>query len=149
MKRIVSIAASLLLLFNGTGALYGGWLLIADPSGARLKMSSSILAHTPFPDFLLPGVVLFVINGISSLVAITAMLTQIRQTPVLVALQGCLLSGWIVIQYCWTQVYHPLQVVMGSVGLLLIVCSVILFRIQKKEFRLLEKNLQQQRFLFN
>ena len=149
MKRIVSIAAILLLLFNATGALYGGWLLIVDPSGALLKMSPTILAHTPFPDFLLPGVVLFVSNGILSLVVTTAMLTRMRHTPVLIALQGCLLSGWIVIQYCWTQVYHPLQVVMGSVGLLLIGCSVVLFRIQKKECRLLEKYLQQQLFLFN
>jgi len=94
-------------------------------------------------------VVLFAVNGILSLVVTTAILTRMRQSPVLVALDGCLLTGWIVVQYCWTQVYHPLQPVMGIVGLLLIGCSVYLFRQRKKEFIQLEKRLEKQYFLFN
>lgn len=149
MKKIASIAAILLLLFNGTGALYGGWLLMLDPSGAKLKLAPTVLANTPFPDFLLPGVILFAVNGILSLVVTTALLTRMQLAPHLVALQGSLLTGWILIQYFWTQVYHPLQVVMGGVGLLLVGCGVVLYRVQQQECLALEKKLNTQPFLFN
>ncbi|HET7896893.1 MAG TPA: hypothetical protein VFL47_04475 [Flavisolibacter sp.] len=148
-KRIISIVAILLLLFNAAGALYGGWLLMVDSTGTKLKLSPSVLKHTPFPDFLLPGVMLFAVQGILSLLVTTAVLTKMRRAPLLVTLEGFLLTGWIVIEFCWTQFYHPLQAVMLCVGLLLTGCGVLLFRIQKKEFQQWQRSLRNQVFHFN
>ena len=149
MKKIVSITTLILLLFNSTGALYGGWLLITDPSGTTLEISPAVLVHTPFPDFLVPGVALFAINGILSLVVAMAILTKTHQASLLVCLQGFLLTGWIVIQYFWTQVYHPLQAVMGTAGLILICCGFFLLHLQKKDELHLQQMLENQSFMHN
>lgn len=128
MKKVAYIVSLLLLLFNGAGAVYGGWSLLTDPSGANIQLSRTTLDQTPFPDFLIPGIVLFLCIGLFSFLAIVAMLLMHPRFSWLVLAEGILLSGWIVVQYAWTQVYHPLQVVMGATGLLLVACGYILYR---------------------
>lgn len=54
-----------LLLFLGLSAMGGGLLLIMSPSGKLLgRLPLSILEHSPFPDFLIPGIILFLILGL-------------------------------------------------------------------------------------
>ena len=62
MKILYNILVSLLLVFNGVGALIGGWLLITQPDGSALKLSLDLLKHTPFHNFLIPGIILFVVK---------------------------------------------------------------------------------------
>ncbi|NTS40319.1 hypothetical protein HRG84_05325 [Flavisolibacter sp. BT320] len=128
MKKLAYIISLCLLLFNGAGAVYGGWSLMTDPSGANIRLSHTTLDQTPFPDFLIPGIVLFLCIGLFSLLAIFAMLLLQPRFSWLVLAEGILLTGWITAQYLLTQVYHPLQVVMGLTGLLLVACGYILFR---------------------
>jgi hypothetical protein len=53
-----------LLLFLGLGAMGGGSFLIISPSGKLLGgLPLSILEHSPFSDFLIPGIILFLILG--------------------------------------------------------------------------------------
>lgn len=120
MKTFLKIFAFLLLLFNGTGALYGGWSLITQPSGSGLGMDVSLLESTPFHDFTDPGIVLFIANGLFSMAVLAALLFKHRFSPWLVILQGIILTGWIVVQVLLIQTYHPLQLILGSVGALLI-----------------------------
>ena len=55
-----------LLLFLGIGALSGGITLIISPSGKLLGgLPVSILDHSPFTNFLIPGIILFLIFGFS------------------------------------------------------------------------------------
>ena len=54
-----------LLAFLGISALGGGGALIVSPSGKLLGgLPLSILAQSPFSDFLIPGVILFTILGL-------------------------------------------------------------------------------------
>ena len=54
-----------LLLFLGISAIGGGLLLIISPSGKIIGgLPLSILEHSPFPDFLVPGIILFLVLGI-------------------------------------------------------------------------------------
>jgi hypothetical protein len=56
----------LLLLFLGLSALGGGALLIISPSGKLLGgLPLSILDHSPFNNFFIPGVILFLVLGFS------------------------------------------------------------------------------------
>ncbi len=57
-----------LILFQSTGAIYGGGLLILDPSGKYLDMPLSLLQYSVFPDYLIPGLFLFLVLGIMPLV---------------------------------------------------------------------------------
>jgi len=53
-----------LLLFLGLSAMWGGFFLIISPSGKLLGgLPLSILEHSPFPDFLIPGIILFLMLG--------------------------------------------------------------------------------------
>ncbi|MCH7411649.1 hypothetical protein MM239_19845 [Belliella sp. DSM 111904] len=55
-----------LLIFLGLGAIGGGGLLIILPSGKLLGgLPLSILANSPFNDFLIPGIILFSVLGLS------------------------------------------------------------------------------------
>jgi hypothetical protein len=55
-----------LLSFLGIGALGGGAFLILSPSGKMIGgLPLSILEHSPFPDFLIPGIILFTILGLA------------------------------------------------------------------------------------
>ncbi len=58
-----------LLLLIGTGALISGPMLFLAPDGHLLQWSPEMLRGTPFPDFLLPGIILFVFVGLFPLFA--------------------------------------------------------------------------------
>jgi hypothetical protein len=67
-----------LLGFEGLGAIYGGGTLILDPSGGLLKMPMSMLEPSPFTNYLIPGIILFIILGIVPVMLIFALI----KTPV-------------------------------------------------------------------
>ena len=53
-----------LLLFQGIGAIGGGLALMIRPDGSILHMPLSALSESIFPDYLIPGVILFLILGV-------------------------------------------------------------------------------------
>ena len=122
MRTAYKIVVVLLLLFNGIGALYGGFNLITDPSGGTLKMPLSYLAHSPFKNYLIPGIVLFCVNGVLSEITIVTIIFKYPFYPLLVMLQGILLGGWIVMQMILLQTFFaPLHVPFLLIGLALMV----------------------------
>lgn len=123
MKSFLSIFSGILLLFNGIGALFGGYHLIAHPDGSSLQMPLSMLATTPFTDFLIPGIILFVANGVSSLAVFTTLVVKYKNSALLISAQGIILAGWILIQVLLIQGVHALHFIFGGVGLLLIICG--------------------------
>lgn len=62
----VAIGAPILL---GLGALGGGIALVAKPDGSVMQKPLSVLAGSPFADFLVPGLILGGLFGVGSLVA--------------------------------------------------------------------------------
>jgi hypothetical protein len=65
-----------LLALLGLGAVGGGGLLTAAPSGRLLGMPLSMLAGSPFPDFLVPGIVLFTVLGVVPCLLVVALLKK-------------------------------------------------------------------------
>ena len=120
MNSRFSIAAIILLLFNGIGAIYGGWNLIVHPDGSSIELSREWLNTTPFQNYLVPGIVLFVCNGLFSLFVILAILAKSRYSPNLTIAQGIILCGWLVIQMLLIRTVYFLHAVMGFTGLALI-----------------------------
>jgi hypothetical protein len=68
-----------LLFFLGFSALFGGICLIISPTGQLIgHIPLSILKDSPFKNFLIPGIILFVVLGLTpTLVA----LALINKTP--------------------------------------------------------------------
>lgn len=117
MYKLNIILAVLLLLANGIGALYGSWHLILHPDGSSIHMPLSHLAHAPFKDYLIPGIVLFFANGVFSFIVISALWLKARSFPVLLMIQGAILFGWIVIQCIMFRNIAFLHILYGSIGL--------------------------------
>lgn len=108
---------SILPIFVGIGALAGGYACLADiynPIGAPL----SLLEHSPFTSYFLPGLFLFIVIGLGNLVC-AVMVWRFSIVGMLSSLAlGLALSAWIVIQ-CWIlQATAALHIMFLMVGLL-------------------------------
>jgi hypothetical protein len=53
-----------LLIFLSMGGIYGGLSLIIDSSGTQFDLNTANLKNYPYPDFQIPGLVLFILFGI-------------------------------------------------------------------------------------
>ena len=66
-----------LLAFLGLGAIGGGGALIISPSGKLLGgLPLSILERSPFDNFLVPGIILFVVLGLIPCLLIYALIKR-------------------------------------------------------------------------
>lgn len=126
MRKLVTITAIILLLFNGTGALFGGWHLITQPNGSSIGLPLAYLSHSPFSNYLVPGYVLFIANGLGSLAAMFALFKYKAIAPLAITAQGLVLCVWIVVQVIMIGPVYFLQALLGAVGVLLIVCGQVL-----------------------
>jgi hypothetical protein len=66
-----------LLGFLGLSAIGGGGALIISPSGKLLGgLPLSILKNSPFTDFLIPGIILFLVLGIAPILIMAALIKK-------------------------------------------------------------------------
>ena len=128
MKKSARLSGILLLLFNGVTATYGGWMLMRYPDGSGLEMPLSVLQDSPFKDFLIPGIILFVANGLSSLAIAWLVVLRVSHYEKLLMLQGIILMGWIIIQVILVQFVSYLHVLCIGIGLLMVATGLLLFR---------------------
>ncbi|MGZ8554496.1 MAG: hypothetical protein ACXWV8_13880, partial [Chitinophagaceae bacterium] len=126
MVTFLRILAIILLFLNGLSALVGGIGLIGDPSGESLGWSTEMLGPSPFENFLIPGIILFVGNGLVSIAVAMITIKRLSHYAVFILFQGAILCGWIAIQMGMLQFYHPLHLICGVVGMLLILCGYLL-----------------------
>lgn len=114
-----------LLLFQGLSGLGGGIGLMVDPSGEALGLSMGLLQDSPFPDYLVPGLVLFIVLGMAPVV-VARMVWEGRPGSWMASLAvGAALVTWIVVQILTIgyQPSPPLQAVFGAVGVIIIFLS--------------------------
>jgi len=132
MHHIFKIIAIILLLFNAISALFGGWSLMSDPSGETMDIPLRFLEHSPFENFRVPGVILFITNGIFSLLFAVMIVLKFMNYSWLVIFQGFILIGWLIVQIIMIRdFYGPLHVLYFSVGILLISTGWILARLDQ------------------
>lgn len=123
------ITAIVLLFLVSLNALAAGYSFIIDPSGKGLGIATAYLRPSaPFDDYLIPGIILFTVIGVlSSLIAVLAIL-KVKHYPLLFVLQGCILVGWIAIQLTMVSAFHPLHLIIASIGAILFVIGSALTR---------------------
>lgn len=100
-KRPLPAIAQVLIaleVFLGVGAVFGGGALVLAPDGHLLSMSTSMLAGTPFHDYLVPGAILFGIVGLGAFVAAAMTLLRMPGAPGAAMAIGVVLVGWIVVE---------------------------------------------------
>jgi len=132
------IALIVVQLFQAVGALGGGAALIASPRGGIIKMPLSNLDGSPFKDFLIPGIILFVVLGIGPLVTAWVLIRRPRSTalesvnPFGHEYWGWTLSGvigvglviWIAVETLIVP-YNFLQPLYAAVGAVIIALTLV------------------------
>ncbi len=109
MTKNPSILLAVLQAFIGIGAVAGGLGLALDPSGESLGMPLELLEETPFATFLIPGIVLFAVNGLGSLTGAIASFVRHRYAGHVAIALGAFLVAWILVQVYWFAGFHWLH----------------------------------------
>ena len=133
MNNLLRISAILLLLFNGIGALYGGWSLISHPDGSGMGMPLSMLQHSPFQDYYIPGWILLICNGLFSMSILALLLTGDDRYNRLLVLQGIILLGWLLVQVIMIQTFVMLQLICAIVGCCMILTGWLSSRMKQRK----------------
>ena len=135
MKPTLKIIVSVLLFINSIGAIFGGANLIDHPDGSSLQLSPDWLKHTPFDDYLVPGVVLFITNGLLGFIVLATLFLGFRKYPLFVIAQGVILCGWLIVQVVLIRTIIGLHLFTFTIGVSLILMGLILARIERVKIK--------------
>ena len=115
-------ALTALVGVQGLSGLAGGIGLVADPTGRSLGIPLAWLQGSPFSDYFVPGLVLFVVLGVVPLIVAYGLWGGRSWAWVGSAFVGVTLVGWLLVEIAVIG-YHsdpPLQLVYGVLaGLIL------------------------------
>lgn len=107
---------TVLLIFNAISGMVGGLGLLVYPDGRLFQLPAEWLIHTPFSDFLIPGIILLSVNGILPVMVAKQLWQRKKYAPRWLWLQGVLSMGWILVQILMIQQLHFLQLLYGGLG---------------------------------
>lgn len=127
-----------LLLFLGLNAAVAGGMFIVAPDGHLIQMPLSNLKNSPFSDFLVPGLLLFLFVGVYPMVIAYSLWGRPTwQWPDLLnpfkrmhwSWAGSLAAGvaviiWIIVQIQWVQTSF-LQVLVFGWGVLIVALTLL------------------------
>ena len=122
--RIIRFFLILVLFFVSTTAFWGGTVLIANAHGNPWGMMPlSLLAHSPFHSWLIPGLILISANGVLGLLVMWQTLRQEPKYGLWSALQGFVLMGWLAVECLFLRIVARPHYFYGALALLLILCG--------------------------
>jgi|WetSurMetagenome_2_1015567.scaffolds.fasta_scaffold21078_5 hypothetical protein len=128
------------LSLNGLG---GGVVFMIEPDGSLMGMTTEWLTKTPFHSFLIPGICLFLLNGVFPLIALTGLIgrkenkffNMLNVFPdkhwswTFSVYSGIITITWIIIQQLITN-FFVLQPIITAVGLINMILA-LMPRVQK------------------
>lgn len=126
-KRLAK-ALGTIQLFIGLGAVGGGLGLVLEPNGSNLGMSLEMLEYSPFWDFLIPGLVLLIINGLGSIAGSVSSFRLFHYAAEIALVLGSFLVAWIIIQVYWIHSFHWLHALYLSLGIIEMILGWVLRR---------------------
>ena len=129
LKRSVRFTSISLLLITAINAAVAGVLFILDPSGHLVGMNVSYIKDSPFSSYLIPGIVLLIVNGLLNFIAAYYVFKKRPFASLLVTIQGILLSGWIVIQVIMVKDISLLHIIMFTIGTILTILGILLLKL--------------------
>jgi hypothetical protein len=115
--------AIVLLVFLGVTALAGSIPMILHPHGNSTTLPLSTLSNSPFRTYLVPGILLFLANGLLAFSAFWVLIRRLPHYALLTAFQGGVLLVWLAVE-CWLlEAVIWLHYFYGVIALALIACS--------------------------
>lgn len=133
LKRYLRFTSISLLLLTAMNAAVAGVLFIIDPSGHTMGISVSYIKDSTFNSYLIPGIVLLIVNGLLNFIAAYFVFKKKPFASLLVIIQGILLSGWIVIQVIMVKYISLLHIIMFTIGTILTISGFLLLELIRKD----------------
>ena len=124
--NILPFGTAALLLFVGIAAVAGGLGVLLDPSGESLGVSVNLLMDSPFKNFLIPGIVLFTIIGLTNLLVSFLTFKQHLLSGGATIILGFIMIIWIVLQVYWIGWLTSLQPTFLIIGFAEIILGYVL-----------------------
>jgi hypothetical protein len=124
-KKPTAIALGIVFLFVGIGGIAGGVPLVMDPSGAGLGLDLQVLAESPFSTYLIPGLVVLIINGLVPCVLGIAAIRQHRRSGELGIAYGMWLVVYMVAQVWWIGLIAGIQYLFFVIGFVILILGVL------------------------
>ncbi len=139
MKKPAAVyILALLHLLLGINGVAGGIMLLIKTDGSLLGMEPGWLGNSPFSNYLIPGILLVLVNGILPLLVCSGLLVKPAwKWPDLFNIYkdrhwawtlslyaGIIVIGWIIIQQFITR-YFWLQPAVAATGLCIIVLTML------------------------
>jgi hypothetical protein len=140
--KVLLYFTGVLLTLIGVGAVISGWLLMQDPSGDSIGLTVKLLENSPFDDYFIPGLVLFAVNGIGSLLVALLIATNQRYTGFATMVLGLAMIIWIVVEFFWVSEESFLQPTMFAVGLVEMILGFFITRQYTKNNRKIRNPLK-------
>lgn len=98
MVGLLFMVQGVLQYFVAIGALIVGVMFVYEPSGALVSASPALLKNSPFTNYLLPGIILFCVNGVGQATAGYLTLRRHRHAGIVGGIFGLGLVIWIFVQ---------------------------------------------------
>ena len=128
MNKKLFIILGFVLLFVGIGAIPSGLAFITTPDGSNLGMPLEALEKTPFDSYLIPGIILMVVNGFGSLLAGIFCLRRHRLSGYAGMFFGGALMIWIIVQVVMIGLTFWLQPAFLVIGIAEFVLGLLINR---------------------
>ena len=94
---------------------------MTEPDGSSLGFSVELLTESPFLDYLIPGLILFVFIGVGNLIGGIVSFMHHRYAGEIGILLGLFLIVWIVVELFWIELFwlQPLYLIFGCLEFIL------------------------------
>lgn len=126
--RALRTTAIVALTYVALSGLVGGVPLILHAHDEPWWMPQSLLQHSPFHSFLIPGIILFSAIG---LLGCWVLWLTIKRRPGYggwVVLQGCVLLGWLITEVIMLRLVMWAHYMYGVFALVLVISGLMLAR---------------------
>lgn len=114
---------TILIIITAFASTMIGVILITDPSGNTLGLSTNLLKETPFNNYMLPGILLVAsVSSINLLAVFHSMERDDKRYNWSMA-GGIAMSVWTIIQMAWLQSAHWINMMFLMIGFFIIILS--------------------------
>jgi len=115
------------------GAIICGALLVIAPDGRYLEMPLEMLAGSPFRNYLIPGLILFLVNGVGNTVSAILCFRLNRFAGFTGMIFGFGLIIWIFVQVNMIGGGHWLQYLYFGLGILVLGVGIAMRELERRK----------------
>jgi hypothetical protein len=127
-SRPISVYALIvLIIFQGLSGIAGGIGLVGDPTGESLQIPIEWLERSPFINYRIPGWILLIILGVFPMITFFGLIRRLRWSWFASFIVAIGLIIWISVEIIVIGYQHepPLQLIYGTVGVLLLLITLL------------------------